>query len=103
MLNAKNIKTKRNNKGLDYKNLGPFTIKRVIDNSAYELDLSRAIASVFPVFHLWLLHLVADDPLPGQNIPPPPPVEIDEEGEIYLVDKVLDSRMDRRRNNLATG
>ena len=36
-------------------------------------------------------------------MPPPPPVEIDEEGEIYLVDKVLDSRMDRRRNNLATG
>ena len=103
MLNAKNIKTKRNSKGLDHKNLGPFPIKRVINNTAYELDLGRAMASVFPVFHPWLLHLVADDPLPGQRMPPPPPVEIDEEGETYYVDKVLDSKIDRRMNDPMTG
>ena len=52
MLNIKNIKTKRNNKGLDYKNLGPFIIKRVINNTAYKLDLSCAIVSIFLVFYL---------------------------------------------------
>ena len=61
MLNAKNINIKRNNKGLDYKNLGLFIIKRVINNSAYELDLGQALASMFPVFHPWLLHLVDED------------------------------------------
>ena len=51
MLNTKNIKTKRNNKGLDHKNLGPFTIKCVINNIVYELDLGQALSSIFPVFH----------------------------------------------------
>ena len=103
MLNAKNIKTKRNNKGLDHKNLGPFTIKRVINNAAYELDLGQALSSVFPVFHRWLLHLVDEDPLPGQNMPPPPPLEIDEEGETYHIDEVLDAKIDRRKKDPTTG
>ncbi len=37
MLDARNIRTSRANKSLDHKNLGPFKIIRVIDNSAYEL------------------------------------------------------------------
>ena len=103
MLNAKNIKTKRNNKGLDYKNIGPFTIKRVINNTAYELDLGRTIISVFPVFHPWLLHLVADDPLPGQIILPPPLVEINKEGETYYINKVLDLKINKRMKDLIIG
>ena len=50
MLNARNIKTKRPSKGLDYKNLGPFKIVRAINNSAYELKLPQSMESVFPVF-----------------------------------------------------
>ena len=38
-LNAKNIKTKRPSKKLDWKKLGRFTIKRVVSKYAYELDL----------------------------------------------------------------
>ena len=52
ILNIKNIKTKRNNKGLNYKNLGSFIIKRIINNTAYKLDLSCIMASIFLVFYL---------------------------------------------------
>ena len=51
MLDARNIKTTRPNKSLDHKNLGPFEIVRVINNSAYELKLPPAIEGIFPVFH----------------------------------------------------
>ena len=103
MLNARNIKTKRPSKGLDYKNLGPFKIVRAISNSAYELKLPQSMKSVFPVFHPWLLHPAYDNPLPGQRQLPPPPLEIDERGDVDEVDEVLDSRIDRRRVDVNTG
>ena len=104
MLDARNIKTTRPNKSLDHKNLGPFEITRVINNSAYELRLLPSMEGIFPVFHPWLLHLDNSDPLPGQRIDPPPPVMIDEEGEEHWdVQEVLDSRVDRRKNDPLTG
>ena len=52
ILDARNIKTTRLNKSLDHKNLGPFEIIRVINNSAYKLKLSPAIEGIFLVFYL---------------------------------------------------
>ena len=43
-----------------------------------------------------LLDPASNDPLPGQVIPPPPPVEVDGEDE-YLVDEILDSKLVRGR------
>lgn len=104
MLDARNIKTTRPNKSLDHKNLGPFEIVRVINNSAYELKLPPAMEGIFPVFHPWLLHLDNSEPLQGQRIPPPPPVMIDQEGEEHWgVQEILDSRIDKRRNDPLTG
>ena len=104
MLDARNIKTTRPNKSLDHKNLGPFEIVRVINNSAYELKLPPAMEGIFPVFHPWLLHLDNSAPLQGQRIPPPPPVMIDQEGEEHWgVQEILDSKIDRRRNDPLTG
>ena len=51
---------------------------------------------VHPFFHVALLEPAAQDPLPGQRQPPPPPVEIDGEQE-WFVEEILDSRIHRRQ------
>jgi hypothetical protein len=48
------------------------------------------------VFHVSLLEPTADDAYPGQNMEPPPPVDIDGEDE-YFIEAVLDSRIHRRK------
>ena len=66
-------------KSLNYKNLGPYQIKRVIDRGAvYELELPPALATygIWPVFYLWLIYLYQPNLLPGQIQPEPPPVLI---------------------------
>ena len=98
MLDARYIQTMRPNKSLDHKNLGPYVIKRVIHNTAYELELPESMKSVFPVFHPWLLHPLDGDPLPGQHIPDPPPVIIRDEPE-WEIDRIVDSRLNRRAND----
>ena len=103
MLDSRFLKTLRPNSGLDYKNLGPFTINRVISNSAYQLDLPESMSGVFPVFHPWLLHLDNSDPMPGQEDDEPDPVARDVDGDEYSVDEILNSRVDRRKNDPATG
>ena len=52
MLNARNIKTVRLSKSLNYKNLKSFKIVCVINNSAYKLKLLKFIKSVYLVFYL---------------------------------------------------
>lgn len=93
-LNAKNIRTLRPMKKLDWKNLGPFRIMEVVSPHAYRLELPRAI-NIHPVFHVSLLRPVATDSLPGQRQAPPPPVEVDG-AEEFLVEDILDSRWERR-------
>ena len=102
MLDRRFITTKRPNQSLDHKNLGPYTIKREINNTAYELDLPETMNQIFPVFHPWLLHLDEANPLPGQHNADPGPVEIAGEPE-WEVDEVVDSRLEHRMKDPATG
>ena len=51
MLDSRNIKTARLNKSLNYKNLEPFKIIKVINNIVYELELPNGM-NIHPVFHL---------------------------------------------------
>ncbi len=63
------------------------------------------MSRIFLIFHPWLLHLDKNDSLPGQILPPPPPIWFDEDiglGE-YVAVEILDSRIDKRRKDLVSG
>ena len=88
-LDARNIKTLRPLKKLDWKNLGPFRIKEIISPHAYKLDLPASMR-IHPVFNVSLLRPAAENPVPGQRQEPPPPTEV--EGlEEWQVEDILDS------------
>ena len=100
-LDSRNIKTTRPNKSLDHKNLGPFKIIRIINNMAFELELPQEM-KMFPVFYPWLLHLDDGRLLPGQGRLPPAPIKVDEDGEKWGAEEVVDSKINKRRNNPMT-
>ena len=62
---------------------------------AYELELPRELW-IHPVHHVSLLDPVSRDPLQGQEITPPPPLEVDGDQE-FQVERVEDSRMYRNQ------
>lgn len=95
-LSAKNLRRNRPAGKLDHVAEGPFTVLRVSENNplVVTLDLHSSM-QIHPTFHASLLRPTATDPLPGQVIPPPDPVVIDEEPE-YLVEQILDATIDKR-------
>jgi len=94
-LDARHIRTTRPSRKLDWKRLGPYAVKRKVSPYAYELELPRSLR-IHPVHHVSLLDPVAEDPLPGQVVTPPPPVEVEGDQE-YQVERVEDSRMYRNQ------
>lgn len=97
-VNSKNIKTNRPSKKLDWKNLGPFMITKVIGCQSYQLQLPENLKSIHPVFHTNLLRPDQNNPLPGQTKEPNPPVEVDNWREnLYEVDALVGSRHLRNR------
>ena len=95
-LDARNIKTTRPARKLDWKRLGPYPILRVISSHAYELELPDDIR-IHPVQPVSLLTAVDEDPYPGQHIPPPPAVVVEGEAPEYPVESVDDSRLHHRQ------
>ena len=91
----KNIRTTRPSAKLDYKRLGPFTIKKRLSSHAYELALPDTM-KVHPVFHVSLLEPIVTDPIPGQLAKPAPPVIVNGQEE-HEVKEILDSRRSRNR------
>jgi len=94
-LDARYIRTTRPSRKLDWKPLGPYAVKRKVSPYAYELELPRSLR-IHPVHPVSLLDPVAEDPLPGQVVTPPPPVEVEGDQE-YQVERVEDSRMYRNQ------
>lgn len=94
-LSTKNIKTARPSKKLDHKQLDLFPVNKVIGSHAYQLTLPVSM-KIHPVFHVALLEPNSMDPIAGQVMPRPHPVEI-EGHEEWEVEEVLTSRLYYRK------
>ena len=94
-LDARNITTRRPSKKLDHRRLGPYEVIEAVGPNAARLRLPETVR-LHPVFHVSLLEHASDDPLPGQQSPPPPAVVVDGQEE-WEVERVLDSRLYHRR------
>ena len=95
-LSAKNIRTTRPSKKLDYKRTGPYRVNEVINANAYRLDLPYAMR-IHNVFHVSLLDRYSP-PIEGQHPPEPEPTIIDDdESEEYEVERILDSKRRYRK------
>ena len=102
------LKDKDRTKKLLPRFIGPFSVKRIISPVAYELELPSTMR-IHPVFHVSKLKLLkprdltsfpasaADDPNPVSR---PPPELINEDGEEeWEVDKIVNHRTIKQRNN----
>jgi hypothetical protein len=65
-LDARNIRTNRQSKKLDWKNLGPYKVAQMVSSHAYRLELPDSM-KIHPVFHVSLLRPAAPNTeyLPG--------------------------------------
>src|SRR5271167_144449 len=91
----KNIKTNQPSQKLDIKRLGPFKILKVVGESklAFKLELPPQMR-IHPVFHAKLLEPYKASTLAGRTTPAPPSILVENELE-YVVEEVLDSKIDR--------
>jgi len=87
LLSTKNITTKRQNKKLDYKYIGPYKVTKKISENNYELDLPPKV-KIHPVFHVSLLESAEGTIVvkTGRD-----DVEVDGPEE-YKVEKIIDKR-----------
>lgn len=70
--------------------LGPFSVKRRINEVAYELELPESLR-VHPVFHVSLLKPAVSNPLPGQATAPPASIVPNGEEE-FEIEAIMDCR-----------
>jgi hypothetical protein len=97
-LTTRNIRTRRPSRKLDHRRAGPFQVledPHLRTPYAVRLELPPSM-KIHPVRHVSELEPAATDAFPGQQIPPPPPIEVDGEQE-WEVEEVLDSRMRYRK------
>lgn len=73
--------------------VGPFPVRRKINDVSFELTLPESF-KIHPVFHVSLLKPVVPDPFPDHRPGPPAPIIIDGDEE-FEVEAVLDCRKRR--------
>lgn len=95
MLRREEIPTNRPSSKLDYKFLGPYSITKLINPVAFELDLPSN-SRLHRVFHVSLLEPYRENVIPGRIQPPPEPILVaDDDHPLYIVDQILDSKYKR--------
>ncbi|TPX44714.1 hypothetical protein SeMB42_g04246 [Synchytrium endobioticum] len=90
LLSTKNIRTERPTKKLDYKWIGPYLVKKKINEVAYEIELPSNVR-IHNVFHVSLLKKYIRPKDPARQLPKAPPLRITEE-EGYVIKDIKDVR-----------
>ncbi|HWN07996.1 MAG TPA: reverse transcriptase domain-containing protein [Pyrinomonadaceae bacterium] len=96
-LDSDDIHTTRPSKKLSHRRIGPYPVQKRVGKNAYRLSLPPSMKRLHPVFNVVKLSLASPDPIVGRHPDPPPPPELVEGEEEYVVETVLDSRMFRRK------
>jgi hypothetical protein len=92
-VDASNISTTRLSCKLSHRQLGPYQIERQVSKNAYRLKLLNPMRRLHPVFNVVKLIPAPSDPIVGCRSKLPPPPELIEEENEYLVEEILDSKM----------
>jgi hypothetical protein len=95
-----NLITKRVNKSLDFKRIGPFKITEVLPNDNFRLELPTEMKGMHDVFHVNLLEKYYENTITGRETLPPPPVSVlvgEEIVDEYEVESIVDSRCHRNK------
>jgi hypothetical protein len=92
-LDASDVKTTCPSHQLSHQRLGPFPVERWVSRNAYRLCLPFSMWRLHPVFNVIKLTAAPTDPIPGRHPTLPPPPEMIEGEEEYLVEEILDSKM----------
>ena len=71
--------------------LSPLTIVQKVTWNVYQLHLLTSMSHLHPIFNVIKLLLTLSDPILGQKANLPPPPEIVDREEHYVVECILDS------------
>jgi len=94
-LEGTNITTNRPIKKLDDKRHGPFIIDKKIGESSYRLKLPATWKKIHATFNEKYLSPFTPAQFPSQKLPDPPPPIITDDGEEYVVEEIMDSKLSR--------
>jgi len=92
-LDAGDIHITRPSKKLSHRRLGPYPVVRRVGSNTYRLLLPPSMSRLHPVFNVIKLTLAPTDPITGRHTPPPPPLELIDGEEEYVVEEILNSHM----------
>jgi len=92
-LDSEDIQTTRPSKKLSHRRLGPYPVERRIGRYAYRLFLPPPMRRLHLVFNVVKLSPAPDNPIVGRCRNPPPPPELVDGEEEYIVEEILNSRM----------
>jgi len=90
-LDSEDIQTTCPSKKLSHRLLGPYLVERHVGKYAYRLP--PPMRRLHLVFNVVKLSPAPDNPIVGRHRNPPPPLELVDGEEEYIVEKILNSRM----------
>ena len=96
-LDSEDIQTTRPSKKLSHCCLGPYPVERHVRKYTYHLVLPPLMRHLHPVFNVVKLSPAPDDPIARRHWNLPPPPELVDGTEEYIVEKILNSRMFRQK------